>query len=230
MPGAQVGEFPDLKRRTIRAPVNPLDNCTVISIFPREIDEHKPTIQPGRFIIEAGSYEKPAMLNITPSSWWKNLSEDEPLLEIPVSSTQIAESIVRDYCIGLFACNMADLMPGMFWIPGQVSQSDLKTKHKLLLDNANKKQRSWYATLIRYADSLWSRSNGNPLSVSDDMRLAARELGQNTKEWLQNFQETETIRCVACGQMRNPLYPICPNCKTIIDMDKFNKAGLKVAE
>jgi hypothetical protein len=32
-----VGQFPlmsDLKRRTIRAPVNPLDVCSVVSIYP----------------------------------------------------------------------------------------------------------------------------------------------------------------------------------------------------
>ena len=48
----QVGEFPGLaqsNRRTIRAPVNPMDKSTVVSILPKHISERKATIQPGIF-------------------------------------------------------------------------------------------------------------------------------------------------------------------------------------
>jgi hypothetical protein len=228
-----VGAFPtmgNIHRRTIRAQVNPLDKSTVISIYPRDIDEVKHTIQPGRFFIPAGTYEKPSILIVGPSSWWRELDDEQPLLEIPVSSIQIADSVVRDYCNGLLACDMADVMPGLFFIPGEVKEIELKTRYKSNLDKARENQKRWYATLVRMGDTLWSRSNGNPLAVSDDMRLAARELGLNTKEWLQDFQAMETIRCVACGSMRNPLFPICPNCKAVIDIEAAKKLNLKFVE
>ena len=70
----QVGEFPGLgnpNRRTIRAPINPLDKSTVVSILPKQISERKITIQPGIFEISPGSFDNPAILVVGPSSWWR---------------------------------------------------------------------------------------------------------------------------------------------------------------
>lgn len=222
--------FSDLRRQTVRAPVNPLDKSTVISIFPKEIDEVKHTIQPGRFIIPPGSYDKPATLTVGPSSLWREIDEEQPLLEIPVSSIQIADSIVKDYCNGLLGCNMSDIMPGLFYVPGEIKDIDLKTRLKPRLDNALANQKRWYQELVKLADSLWARSNGNPLAIGDDMRLAARELGLGTKEWLQDFQNADMIRCLACGAMRNPTFPVCGSCHAIIDVEAAKKLNLVFAQ
>ena len=96
----QVGGFPGMSShltRTIRAPVNPMDKSTVFSIFPKPIKDTKLTISPGRFELAAGTYDKPSLLIVGPSSWWKHVDENQPILEIPQSSVQIAESIVRDW-------------------------------------------------------------------------------------------------------------------------------------
>ncbi len=220
----------DFRRRTVRAPLNPLDKSTVVSIYPKLIDEVKHTIQPGRFIIEPGTYDKPALLVVTSSSWWKELDEEQPLLEIPNSSIQVADSIVKDYCNGLLACNMSDAMPGLFFIPGEITPVELKSKHKAQLDRARDNQKRWYMALVQMADALWARSNGNPLTISEDMRLAARELGLNSKDWLRDFQNIESIRCVACGAMRNPAYPVCQTCHAIVDQEMARKLNLQFAK
>src|SRR5712664_3042305 len=88
-------------RRLIRAQKNPMDKCTIVSIFPKVIDEYKHTIEPGKFHIDSGSYENPSTLIVGSSSWWKDIDIDQPMLEIPVSSIQIAESVVKDYCNGM---------------------------------------------------------------------------------------------------------------------------------
>lgn len=228
-----VGAFPgvsDFNKRTVRQPDNPMDRCTVISIYPRDVDEVKHTIQPGHFFIPAGSYDNPSLLEVGSSSWWKELEENQPLLEIPNSSIQVAEAIVSDYCRGIFECNMADAMPGLFYLPGKVNIIELRTRYKPQLDNAKIKQNNWYTALIRAADALWSRSQGNPLAISDDMRLAARELGADGKEWLEGFQSVAPTRCPACGFMRDAKFPMCSNCKTIIDEKQFKALGLKIAE
>src|ERR1700682_3034442 len=80
-------------RRLIRTSKNPLDKCTIVSIFPKAIDEVKHTIEPGKFHIAAGTFEEPAILVVGSSSWWKDIDVDQPMLEIPVSSIQIADSI-----------------------------------------------------------------------------------------------------------------------------------------
>jgi uncharacterized OB-fold protein len=80
------------------------------------------------------------------------------------------------------------------------------------------------------ADALWSRSNGNPLTISDEMKLAARELNLVNKEWLKDSQTMELVRCKACGSLKNPLYPICANCKSIDNPDKAKELGLVFAQ
>jgi len=230
----QVGEFPGLQspvnRRTVRAPQNPLDKSTVVSILPKFIHERKITLQPGVFDINPGTFDSPSLLVVGTSSWWREVDIDQPLLEIPISSIQIADSIVKDYCNGLLACNMADLMPGIFYIPGELTVEKLKKEHMPSLLKAQANQKNWYRELIRVADILWSRTNGNPLAISDDARLACKELNITNKPWLGDLQTLELVRCIACGTLRNPLFPICQACKAIVDPAKAKELGLTFAQ
>jgi hypothetical protein len=229
----QVGEFPGIaqaNRRTIRAPVNPLDKSTVVSILPKYISERKATIQPGVFEIKPGTYENPAILVVGTSSWWREVDEGQPLLEIPVSSIQVADSIVRDYCNGLLACNMSDQMPGLFYIPGEFDVIRLKKDHSALLTKAQQTQKKWFMELIKIADILWSRSNGNPLSISDDARLACKELNITQKPWLGDLQTAELVRCVACGSLRNQMFPVCQTCHAVVDKKRAEELGLTFAK
>lgn len=212
-----VGAFPgirELRRRTVRQPVNPMDRATVVSIYPKNIEEVKHTIEPGRFNIPAGSFEFPALLVVGPSSWWREIDEEQPLLEIPISSIQIADSVVRDYCNGVLASNMGDCMPGLFYVPGEHDIAGIRKNYKHELDKAKAKQRRFYSELVKLADALWARSQGNPLAISDDMRMGARELNLvETKDWMRDFKMVDMIRCKACGSLKNPEYPICATCK-----------------
>jgi hypothetical protein len=142
----------------------------------------------------------------------------------------VAEAIVKDYCNGILACNMGDVMPGLFYLMGRKTQADILKDHKQDLANADKKQRRWYEALVTMGDVEWARSQGNPLSVSDSMRHAAREIGQNDKPWIMDYQATQVIRCVACGSLRNPAYPVCPTCKAVVEVDKVKALGLKFVE
>lgn len=216
-------------KATRRGPVNPMDKATIISIYPKLIHEKKNTIEPGVFTIEPGSYENPAILVVGPSSWWREIDAEQPLLEIPESALRIAESIVRDYCNGIVGCNMGSHMPGLFYLPGTLTIAEIKKNHKPLLDEYNEKQKAFYFNLVKMADTLWARSNGNPLSITDDARLAARSLGLNDKPWLRDYQSVQMIACVACGSLRNPLFPICSHCNRVIDAELASKLGIKVA-
>lgn len=220
-----------MRRRTVRAPVNPLDKSTVVSILPKYIDEIKHTIQPGRFEIQAGTYLKPAILVVGPSSWWKELDNDQPMLEIPVSSIRIADSIVKDYCNGILACNMGDAMPGLFYLPGEWTVEKIKKEGITKLNDAAAKQRNWFNALVKMADVLWARTNGNPLTISDDMRLAAKELNlESGKAWTKDTQTMELVRCKACGSLKNPEFPVCSVCKAIDNPAKAKELGLVFAQ
>jgi len=221
------------QRRIIRAPVNPMDKCTIVSIYPRVIEERKVTIQPGKFRIEAGSYENPALLVVTTSSWWKEIDPDQPFLEIPQQSIQVADSFVRDWASGLFKCNMGDAMPGLFYVPGDLGVNKIRSiknnDDELLIDVARKKQKNWYTALVQAADILWATSSGNPLSISDDMRLAAQNLELTNKPWLADFNTLQLEKCPACGQLRDANFPVCQHCKTIVNKQQYDDMKLSAA-
>jgi hypothetical protein len=229
-----VGAFPgmnDFRKRTIRGPVNPLDKSTVVSIYPKYIDEEKVTIQPGRFIIQPGSIAKPTILVVGPSSWWREIDEEQPLLEIPTSSIQIADAIVRDYCSGLLACNMGDSMPGMFYVPGEHDVPSLLKSYSAEFAKAKKKQEKLWSNLVQLADMLWARSNGNPMAISEDMRIAARELNlTSVKDWMKDFTMVNMVRCKACGSLKNPEFPICATCRFPDPDHPMTKQLMEMAE
>jgi len=212
------------RRQAVRQMVNPLDKCTIFSIYPKRIVEVKHTIEPGRFIIEAGSVKAPTRLVVGPSSWWRDVDETQPLLEIPQSSIIIANSVVRDYCNGLQDCDMSTRMPGLWY-----EQGDLKEPKAELKGLAQTRQNRWYEELIKTADILWSRTNQNPLAISDDAKLAAQELGLKEKPWLKDYNTLQLVNCPMCGHLRSPEYPMCPNCRYIVDEAMANKLGIRFA-
>jgi hypothetical protein len=215
------------RRRAIQSPVNPLDKSTVVSIYPQLIEEIKPTISPGKFTIRAGSYDNPSILVVGPSSWWRDLDPEQPLLEITNGSIQVADSIVRDFSNGLIGCDMASCKPGLFYVTGAKTVEIIKKEHKADLDSAREWQRNWYTELVKIADIDWARTNGNPIAISNLARLAAQELGLKDKPWMKDFLTLEMIHCKACGNLVRPGFPVCANCKTIVDVELFTKMGLR---
>lgn len=216
MSGA-VGSFPSLReirRKAVRGPVNPMDKSTVVSIYPKQIDFRNITLTPGKWSIDAGSVEFPAILVVGSSSWFKDTHPDEELIEIPVGSVQVAESLVRDYC-GLLFGSGADANPGLFFVPGDFSAKEIKSEHKMLLEQAVRRQGNYWRSLIKYADSLWARANGNPLAINEEMRLAAKTLGVQDRDWMKDHANMGQVRCFACGEFKNPEFPICKSCHTI---------------
>lgn len=219
--------LPMQNRQVIRGVTNPLDKATIVSIYPKPINENKWTLFPGHWEMEAGSYEKPAILTVGPSSWFFDKDEESPIVEIPVGAIQIAESIVKDYCGSVLEGAYGEGMPGVFFLPGEVKLIDVKKDHKHRLDHALQLQKNWFLKLVRVADSLWARTNGNPISISDDMRMAAQELGLD-KPWMADFQAVAMTKCFACGNLKNPEYPVCPTCK-VIDPNHPKSKELKFA-
>lgn len=223
----QVGEFTS-SRKLIRAQRNPADVCTVVSIYPKDLKDKKDTLTPpNRFLIPAGSYDNPTVIVVGTSSWIKDGVDDQPSIEIPVNAVQLVNSIITDYCQGLLGVDMGTNMPGFFFMPGTITKLEVQNKYKLKLAEAKQKQDNWFRLLVRLGDSLWSRGNGNPLVIMDEMRLGARELGID-KPWIKDFQNAEMIKCFACGGLRNPAYPICPTCK-VVDQTHALAKDLKFA-
>lgn len=228
----QVGAFPgfgELNRRTVRGMVNPLDKSTVVSIYPKEITVKKLTLIPGYWQIPAGSPSNPALLVVGPSSWFKETDINEPLLDIPVSSVQIADSIVKDWMNGIFGCDMSTSQPGLFYVPGEHNIASIRLNFKDLLTVTIRQQETYYNQLIKFADMVWAESSGNPMAINDEMRLAARSIGLEDRDWMKDHQRQDQVRCHACGTFKNPEYPVCPSCRAIDQTHSIAKT-LKFAE
>lgn len=211
----QVGEFPPPRPAITRSPKNPIDKSTIVSIYPKAISERKYTIEPGLFEIPPGRYENPAILVVGTSSWWSYSGDTRPTIEVPVSSVVVAESIVKDFSNGMLACDMVDARPGLFYVPGEINILEIKVRYKNALEEANVRQRNWFMNLIKIADSLWARAGGNPMAISEEMKMAAREMNLNEKPWIKDFHTIELKPCFACGSLKNPLFPVCQTCRAI---------------
>lgn len=214
-------------RNTTRQYINEHDKSSVISIYPVDITEKKVTLQPMTFHIPGGSLNKPSITLIGSASWWRDINPDEPLLEIPQPSALVAQSVVEDYVIGILGYAKDERSPGLFWLPGIVKEEELKTKYKAQLDKAVRLQDEWYKELIKMADSIWARTNGNPIAIADLMRIACKE-SNTERAWTRDFSMVTLTKCPACGAPRNPEFPICGSCKTVIDPKKFKELGLAV--
>jgi len=230
-------EFETISSRIIRMKPNPYDKATIVSAYPRAIDIVKHTLVPGRFVIPAAKDNSFSILVVGPSSWFRDVDPDgkQPLLEIPTPSTMMANSIITDWANGLPQCDMADKMPALFYVPGAFTDKtildyvDAETKKpfKKLLEEAVGRQNNWYRGLIEEADILWARTNGNPVSISDLARIAAEKLNvAKNKSWMQDFATFEMENCPACGHLVNKLFPLCPNCKFVINKEKAKSLGI----
>lgn len=221
--------------RLTKAPVNPLDVCTLVSVFPKEIKEVKVAIFPGKLFIPAVKNPKEnfELVHIYPASWWKEMEEKMPWLEIVTSSMVMAESWINDYSAQL-GVEKGVKGPGLFYIPGKFNKTSILTYKNdnvtfdILLNNARTKQELFFRELVHLADVMWARTNGNPISISDDARMAAEYLGVSKhKAWMQDFKSFELTNCKACGHMINPLFPVCANCKAIVNEDRAKELGIK---
>lgn len=220
------------KSRLHRIPKNPMDRCTIISIAPFEIKEFKHTLFPGTFVIPKASPDQFSMLVIEPSSWFKE-QIDGPMLEIMCSSMQVAESIIKDYCNGLVKYTNGVSSPGLFYLLGEFNEvtAALHPEFKSKMATAREQQTNWFKELVKMADVDWSRTDGNPLSIANDSRIAAQLLGvDKNKSWMQDHVTYEKINCPACGHLVNPIFPVCPNCRNVINMAKAKELNLVFAK
>src|SRR5712692_36181 len=228
--GTGFATFNQAPVRSARIPINPLDKSTIVSVYHRAIQSRNHTIFPCNFVIPAAQDDSFELLVVGPSSWFKETEEGQPYLEIQNSSIHVAESIIRDYANGLIGCDMHNSMPGLFFIPGEYTKITVMAvpNFKQRLEDARNKQKNWYMELVKLADVDWARTNGNPRAISDDSRLAANKLNLQ-KTWLQNFEAAQLINCKGCGHLVNPNYPICSNCKMVINEAKAKELNIKFA-
>lgn len=212
-------------KRVIRTIPNEYDKATIISVYPREIKDKKETIFPGSFEIPAGKPESPSITIVGPSSWFRDMGDEMPAIEIPNNAVQVANSIITDYCASMIESDR-NAGPGLFFIPGPWTLKEIQTKYSEALAGAIKKQDRWFRRLVDVADRGWAETNGSPRSISDLSKMAAELIGAKDKDWMRSTIQAEMIKCIMCGNLRNPGFPICGSCNRIVDVELAKKRGL----
>lgn len=221
----------------IPLPKNPMDKSTIVSIYPKEIVDIKPTLFPGRFVVPAADDNDFSLLVVSGSSYYlPSPIENQPPTEVQVNSWSLAQSILND---SIPSVNLAtsNARPGVFAIPGEFNKITILhyvhsdgRKFSELLEVARAWQRNYWTALIDEADYYWSKG-ANPKNIPDDAKMAAHIMGlEKVKPWMSNLVASSLINCMACGEMINPAFPVCKHCHAIVNVDLAKKLDIHFAD
>jgi len=234
--GPTVGS---IGKRTIQLlPKNPMDKTTIVSIYPRQVVDTKPTLFPSRFVIPAALQGDFSILIVEGASYFiPSPVERQPPTEVQVNSMMLAESILHD-SIPTMNLVQQGARPGLFAIPGEWTKktiisyihADGRSFHDLL-ETAKEWQKNYWVAVMNEADGFWAKSNGDPKVIPDDARIAAKFLGlEKVKPWMSTTVASELIPCIACGTMINNNVPVCKECHAIVKPELAKTLGIKFSE
>jgi hypothetical protein len=196
--------------------------ATVVSLMPCAIVEKKPGLIPDTYFLpkaEKGDFQS---IVVTDTRFPVYIDNDRGTMWIPALGETVAESIVRDYSNAQLGIEDG-AKPGLFWIPGEHTKSNISKNHQAELSAGKDMQTRWFKRLVRLADDDWNRFHQHRM-ISDIQRYAAEFLGSD-REWLSiDMQSLDVVRCPACSiVLQNPHAAICINCRCVLNRAAYEK-------
>lgn len=192
--------------------------ATVISMFPLEINETKPAIYPGYFVLPAAPLGDFSFLVVGDAIFYQETKNDI-VTQVRTPFHVLAESIVQDFQGSHLGRVPGVAEPGLFWVPGAFNNKiQIKEMFQDELDKCEKRQNEWFKQLVEIADDTFGRTNRHT-SVSALQRLAATRLAIARPWVLRTGDSANTCRfCKA----ETPYGAIkCPNCREILDIAAY---------
>jgi len=188
---------------------------SVISLAKTPIREEIPGMQGGIYEIPACENNKPYILIIEDSFYFKpDIDGHQDMVIVP--SYQIAMSVVQMHLSSQLAFKLGQ-HPALFAVPHVVVREDDLKNYKDKIAEMLAAQKAWFIALVRMGDDDWQVSHRHNM-ISDTQRMAARELGLE-RPWLETFstiEELQETKCPFCGTgLLNVDAPICPTCGKI---------------
>jgi len=195
-----------------------LSKTTIVSLIPFDINERKP-VYPGHFFIPGAKENDVEVLVIENSHAFKYIDEFRGTDKIIIDSEEIAKAVVDDYINSQLAVRPGeDLTPGLFYIPGEHTKIEVKTKYKDIILDYRAKQTKWFEVLVRTADDDWEKTRQHRV-ISGIQRYAARFLNLE-RPWL---IEPKMTKCIACKVTVEENAVICPTCKVVLNHEEYKK-------
>lgn len=189
---------------------------TVVSIYPRPINESKPGLIPSVFMIPAGSPENPQILHVNHATC-PIYAFDGKSIPQTILSEEVAGAIVRDFINGAMA-RREDAYPGLFYVDGHLTVDEIKKKYADKLKEATEIQTRWLGSLVELADDDWAQ-NKRHKNISELQRLAAQMLNLN-REWLKVTPKSITT-CPSCAATLEGTPVVCMRCNFILDEARY---------
>ena len=195
-------------------------SVTLVSVSPRKIFEEKPHIRPSMYRVDAAPTDDIAILVIEDAIDYVYAGEGKHIDRIVLAS-EVAKSIIASHCGSQLVTN-PNAQPGLFYVDGKLNKAEIKTKFKAEIDEAKKRQRSWFINIVKDADDLWQRFRQHRV-ISQLHRDACNYLNMK-REWNITVDPDANILCPACGaNLPHPQVTICGTCRTIIKPEEHAK-------
>lgn len=193
--------------------------ATIVSIVPFKIEEKKPTLYPGDYIIPPAEYPNGIETLIVGSALsFVYLDADRGSMRISVPAEQIAESVVNDWQNSILAAR-GDARPGLFTLVGDWTHDEIRREHKEQLSMVKAGQRLWFEALVKMADDDWSKFKQHKM-ISNLQRIACKCL-EIKREWLSIMPKEEEM-CPMCRSRVDSQAIVCGTCRFIIHPERYD--------
>jgi hypothetical protein len=200
------------------------EKCTIISIVPFPVNEFKPGIYPGRFVMEPClNYKQPKTLEVGTSVYFipqYNGDEEMPAHVVKIPCKDIAKSVVDDYLQGQMDIDEYHT-PGITFLPGKITSEEFVKHHIAMHISMQQRQLGWFERLVQRADNDWNRYKRHSV-VSENQRFACRALGME-RDWMTKSASEVPIKCPACLSNCSPEAIVCSTCRCILNKEKYEK-------
>ena len=196
--------------------------CSIVSIVPFPIEEYKPGLYPGNFIISPSLDGIPQILVIGTSVHHAETAIIDRSITITTPAHEMAKSIVDDYLDSQLAVNVKDRTcgPGIFWKVGVYNLARVYAECSKELEEAKMRQNNWFIRLVEMADDDWEKTRQHR-TITDMQRQAARTL-KLERAWIVEPAKSATMeRCPACGVILMANVAICASCRYVVDPKKY---------
>jgi hypothetical protein len=193
--------------------------ATVVSLFPLEINETKPGLYPGYFVIPAAPLGDFSFLIVGDGIYYQETKNDVKT-QVRTPYYTLAESICQDFQTSHIGRVPEIAEPGLFWVAGQWRKQEIRDNFADELDKWEKRQLAWFTNLVEIADDTYARTQRHT-SVSALQRLAAKRLSIQ-RPWIIRTGESANS-CRFC-KAEVPYGAVkCPTCREILDMVAYRE-------
>lgn len=200
------------------------DVATVVSILPIPLNEKKPGLIPGEYILNAvkNPHRETSILVVHRAKFPVYIDENRPSLIVPEPADRVCAAIVRDFktSVSHYEPNVAE--PGLFWTRGQVKSNQVEDQLVDELALARKLQDEWFKRLVAAADDDWERYHQRAM-LSGIQKIACAVL-KLERPWNLEAEATynlQLVKCKFCQADVSPEAIVCMHCQGILNMDRY---------